>query len=61
MIPGWRIPVLASGISAGPPGTGKRGPADGAVRHPYQNASGLPKRGLLFYFELRLGNAGEWA
>jgi hypothetical protein len=31
--------LLASGISAGSPGTGKRGPADGAARHPYHGAT----------------------
>jgi len=33
------FPFLASGISAGPLGTGKRGPADGAARHPYLGAT----------------------
>ena len=37
-VPAGAFPFLASGISAGPPGTGKRGPADGAARHPYHGA-----------------------
>ena len=38
-VPAGAFPVLASGISADPPGTGKRGPADGAARHPYHGAT----------------------
>jgi hypothetical protein len=38
-VPAGAFPVLASGISAGPPGTGKRGSADGAARHPYHGAT----------------------
>ena len=38
-VPAGAFPLLASGISAGPPGTGKRGPADGAARHPYHGAT----------------------
>jgi len=38
-VPAGAFPFLASGISAGPPGTGKRGPADGAARHPYHGAT----------------------
>jgi len=38
-VPAGAFPFLASGISAGPPGTGKRGQADGAARHPYHGAT----------------------
>jgi len=38
-VPAGAFPFLASGISACPPGTGKRGPADGAARHPYHGAT----------------------
>ena len=38
-VPAGAFPLLASGISACPPGTGKRGPADGAARHPYHGAT----------------------
>jgi len=38
-VPAGAFPILASGISACPPGTGKRGQADGAARHPYHGAT----------------------
>jgi len=38
-VPAGAFPLLASGISACPPGTGKRGQADGAARHPYHGAT----------------------
>jgi hypothetical protein len=40
-VPAGAFPFLASGISACPPGTGKRGPTDVAARHPCQNPGGL--------------------
>jgi len=43
-VPAGAFPFLASGISAGPPGTGKRGQwwpsaRSGAARHPYHGAT----------------------